>query len=158
MKRVMAILGVVVTALRVAAVVSPAQVAYDHYFDAATFALLAEHSADTVAYHLVMTYDEGKILVPAGSTLTLHLRDRTAITLATDREVSRGDVLLRRWRDRTNCYITCYYPILASQLSHLLSHDVYRLEIGTARGIIVRSVRNMNSKVAQAFSFIAEHE
>ena len=59
------------------AVVSPEQVAYDRYFDAATFALETQARGDSVAYWLVMTYDEGHIVVPQGSELVLRLRDRS---------------------------------------------------------------------------------
>ena len=137
------------------AVVSPSQVAYDHYFDAATFAIEAQASADTVAYWLVMTYDEGRISVPRGSQLLIHLRDRSVITLATDREVGKRDVLLRRWRNRTNQYIRCYYPITLAQLGRILDKDIYKLEISTARGIIVRRTRNFKSKLSTALTSVA---
>ena len=137
------------------AVVSPSQVAYDHYFDAATFAIEAQASADTVAYWLVMTYDEGRISVPQGSQLLIHLRDRSVITLATDREVGKRDVLLRRWRNRTNQYIRCYYPITLAQLGRILDKDIYKLEISTARGIIVRRTRNFKSKLSTALTSVA---
>ena len=137
------------------AVVSPSQVAYDHYFDAATFAIEAHASADTVAYWLVMTYDEGSISVPRGSQLLIHLRDRSVITLATDREVGKRDVLLRRWRNRTNQYIRCHYPITLAQLGRILDKDIYKLEISTARGIIVRRTRNFKSKLSTALTSVA---
>lgn len=136
------------------AVVSPEQVVYDRYFDAAMFALEVQSSGDSVACWLVMTYDEGLIQVPAGSELLLRLRDRTAITLATDREVGRGDVLLRRWRDRTNYYVRCHYPVTRDQLGRMLDKDVYRLEITTARGPIVRPVRHFKSKLATALAAV----
>ena len=137
------------------AVVSPSQVAYDHYFDAATFAIEAHASADTMAYWLVMTYDEGRINVPAGSELQLHLRDRSVITLATDREVGKRDVMLRRWSDRTYYYVRCYYPITLAQLGRILDKDIYKLEISTARGIIVRRTRNFKSKLSTALTSVA---
>lgn len=130
------------------AVISPEQVAYDHYFDAATFAVEAEVSADTMAYWLLMTYDEGRIQVPQGSELTLHLRDRTTIVLTTDRELRREDIMLRRWRDRTQYYITCRYPITHEQLNRIISKDAYRLEIQTSQGLITRSVRGLNAKLS----------
>lgn len=136
------------------AVVSPEQVVYDRYFDAAMFALEVQSSGDTVAYWLVMTYDEGLIQVPVGSELLLRLRDRTTITLATDREVGRSDVLLRRWRDRTNYYVRCHYPVTRDQLGRMLDKDVYRLEITTARGPIVRPVRHFKTKLATALAAV----
>lgn len=139
------------------AVVSPEQVAYDRYFDAATFALEAQARGDTVAYWLVMNYDEGMIHVPAGSELLLRLRDRSTITLSTDREVGRGDLLLRRWRDVTNYYVRCYYPVTRAQLGRMLDKDVYRLEISTARGPIVRPIRHFKAKLSQAFSHVEKH-
>lgn len=138
------------------AVVSPSQVAYDHYFDAATFALEAQVSADTVAYWLVLTYDEGNIHVPQGSPLTIHLRDRSTLILATDREVGRRDIMLRRWRNRTICYTTCRYPITQEQLSRILAKDAYRFEIQTARGVITRQVRGFKAKLTTALSSISE--
>ncbi len=155
MKRLLHILVGLLLAIKVGAVVSPSQVAYDHYFDAASFALEAQASADTIAYWLVMTYDEGRISVPQGSQLLIHLRDRSVITLATDREVGKRDVLLRRWRNRTNHYIRCYYPITLAQLVRILDKDIYKLEISTARGIIVRRTRNFKSKLSTALTSVA---
>lgn len=149
------VIGMVLWWMGAWAVVSPQQVAYDHYFDAATFAIEAQASADTVAYWLVMTYDEGRISVPRGSQLLIHLRDRSVITLATDREVGKRDVLLRRWRNRTNQYIRCYYPITLAQLGRILDKDIYKLEISTARGIIVRRTRNFKSKLSTALTSVA---
>lgn len=143
---------VLIVALEAGAVVSPPQVAYDHYFDAATFAIEAQANADTVAYWLVMTYDEGSISVPQGSTLTIHLRDRSTLVLATDREVGRRDVTLRRWRNRSIHYITCRYPITQQQLARILDKDVYRLEIETARGTITRQVRRIKEKLTSALA------
>ena len=134
------------------AVVSPEQVAYDRYFDAATFAIEAQVRADTVAYWLVMTYDEGLIQVPEGSELLLRLRDRSVITLSTDREVGRGDVLLRRWRDHTIYYVRCHYPLTRAQLGRMLDKDVYRIEISTVHGNIVRPVRRFKSRLSQALA------
>ncbi len=140
--------------LHVGAVVSPEQVAYDRYFDAATFALEAQDRGDSTAYWLVMTYDEGRISVPQGSELLLRLRDRSTITLTTDREVGRGDVMLRRWRDHTVTYIRCHYPVTRAQLGRMLDKDVYRLEISTARGPIVRNIRHFKSKLATALDAV----
>ena len=153
----MGIVMSVAVLLHLCAAVSPDQVLYDRYFDAATFALEAQPSGDTVAYWLVMTYDEGLIQVPQGSELLLRLRDRSTITLATDREVGRGDVLLRRWRDRTNHYVRCHYPVTRDQLGRMLDKDVYRLEITTARGTIVRPVRHFKSKLATDFAAVNEY-
>lgn len=136
------------------AVVSPEQVAYDRYFDAATFALEAQARGDTVAYWLVMNYDEGMIHVPAGSELLLRLRDRSTITLATDREVGRHDVLMRRWRDHTIYYVRCHYPVTRAQLGRMLDKDVYKLEVSTAQGPIVRNVRHFKSKLVTALAAI----
>lgn len=138
------------------AVVSPEQVAYDRYFDAATFALETQARGDSVAYWLVMTYDEGHIVVPQGSELVLRLRDRSVITLTTDREINRGDVLLRRWRDHTAYYVRCHYPVTRAQLARMLDKDVYRLEISTARGPIVRNVRRFKQRLAVAYSALSE--
>ena len=143
--------------LGVCAVVTPEQVLYDRYFDAATFALEAQSSGDSVAYWLVLTYDEGHIQVPMGSELLVRLRDRSTITLSTDREVGRGDLLLRRWRDVTNYYVRCYYPVTRAQLGRMLDKDVYRLEISTARGPIVRPIRHFKAKLSQAFSHVEKH-
>lgn len=140
--------------LGVCAVVTPEQVLYDRYFDAATFALEAQSSGDSVAYWLVLTYDEGHIQVPMGSELLVRLRDRSTITLSTDREVGRGDVMLRRWRDHTVTYIRCYYPVTRGQLGRMLDKDVYRLEISTVRGPIVRNVRHFKSKLATALDAV----
>ena len=157
MKRLLHILVGLLLAIKAWAVVSPSQVAYDHYFDAATFALEAQASADTIAYWLVMTYDEGRINVPAGSQLLLHLRDRSVITLATDREVGKSDVLIRRWSDRTYYYVRCYYPITLAQLGRILDKDIYKLEISTARGTIVRRTRNFKPKLSTALSSLNEN-
>ena len=142
-------------AMQLWAVVSAEQVVYDHYFDAATFALAAEASGDTVAYRLLITYDEGRIDVPAGSALTLHLRDRSTIRLATVRDLGRADVMVRRWRDHTSYYVTCHYALTRSQLARMLEKDVYRLEIETAQGVIVRPVRRFQSKLAAAVAAVS---
>ena len=156
MKRLLHILIGLLLATKAGAVVSPPQVAYDHYFDAVSFALEAQASADTIAYWLVMTYDEGRINVPVGSQLLLHLRDRSVITLATDREVGKRDVLIRRWSDRTYYYVRCYYPITLAQLGRILDKDIYKLEISTARGIIVRRTRNFKPKLSTALTAVSK--
>lgn len=147
--------AVVLVVARTWAVVSPPQVAYDRYFDAATFAVEAVSSGDTVAYTLLLTYDEGSIRVPQGSTLTIHLRDRSTIVLASDREVARRDITMRRWRNHTIRYVTCHYPITASQLARIQDKDAYRLVIETARGPITRQLRGFNRRLVNALQAIS---
>jgi len=61
---------------------------------------------------------------------------------------------MRRWRDHTIYYVRCHYPVTRAQLGRMLDKDVYKLEVSTAQGPIVRNVRHFKSKLVTALAAI----
>ncbi len=134
---------IVVAALLVLALTASGQrraTLYNEWFHEAQCSIESRTEADSTAYWLVLTLDEGNISVPRGSQLVMRLRGGIDITLTTDRDVTRADISLRRWRERTDRIITCYYPITVAQLTLLHEHDLRHLRIQTATGWIDRRI------------------
>ena len=116
---------------------------YDDWFHAATCRILTTESGDSLTYTLAVTFDEGQIKVPQGSALQLLLKGGTRIELFTDREINkRKDVAKRRYRNRTDVYITCHYPITRKQLLLLEQNEITRLKALTDSGWIERRITN----------------
>ena len=113
---------------------------YDEWFHEAHCELVSELRNDSTVYWLVLTFDEGDITIPRGSQLVLRLRGGIDITLVSDREVTKADITLRRWRDRSDRIITCYYPVTEEQLVLLHEHDLRHLRIQTSQGWIERRI------------------
>lgn len=113
---------------------------YDDWFHEARCVLVNEQHGDSTAYWLVLTLDEGNITIARGSQLVLRLRGGIDITLSSDREVTKADITTRRWRDRTDRIITCYYPVTEEQLVLLHEHDLRHLRIETSRGWLERRI------------------
>ncbi len=115
-------------------------VLYNEWFHEARCELRHEAHADSTAWWLVVSLDEGDIVVPRGSRLVMRLRGGIDITLTSDREVAPHDIVTRRWRDRTDHIITLQYPITEEQLTLLHEHDLRHLRIETAQGWIERRI------------------
>ena len=113
---------------------------YDEWFHEARCVLRSELRADSTVWWLEVTFDEGNISIPRGSRLVLRLRGGTDITLTSDRDVIPADVVVRRWRDRTDRLITCRYPISEEQLTLLHEHDLRHLRIETTQGWLERRI------------------
>ena len=113
-------------------------VLYDEWFHEARCVLRSEARADSTAWWLEVTFDEGDIDIPRGSRLVLRLRGGIDITLTSDRELTRADVTLRRFGNRTDRLLTCRYPVTEEQLAQLHEHDLRQLRIETAQGWIER--------------------
>ncbi len=113
---------------------------YDEWFHEARCELVSELRGDSTVYWLLLTFDEGDISIPRGSQLVLRLRGGIDITLVSDREVTKADITLRRWRDRSDRIITCYYPVTEEQLVLLHEHDLRHLRIESSQGWIERRI------------------
>lgn len=123
---------------------------YDDWFHAATCRILTTSTGDSLAYTLAVTFDEGQIKVPQGSALQLILKGGMRIELFTDREINkRKDISKRRYRNRTDVYITCHYPITRKQLEMLSQNEITRLRAATDNGWIERRITNR-----KAFQYI----
>ena len=123
---------------------------YDDFFHAANIAVELRTEADTTAYTLVVTYDEGDIRVFEGSELTFVMRDKSEITLRTDRRTTRADVTLRRFPDRDVRLLTCHYPITAAQLAIIVNQETRRLDITTSQARLRRYTRHLPLRMQQA--------
>lgn len=123
---------------------------YDDYFRAATIAVEFEQQADTIAYWLAVTYEEGDIRVFENSELTFVMRDRSKVTVKTEHRVRRNDVLVRRFPDYTMRYVTCRYPIDERQLMRLLAMETRRVDVTVSRGRFSRYVRGLPLRLARA--------
>ena len=116
---------------------------YDDWFHAATCRILTTEIGDSLAYTLAVTFDEGQIKVPEGSSLVLMIKGGTKLELFTDRDINkRRDVTKRRYRNRTDVYITCYFPITREQIILLMQNEITRLKFSTENGLIERRITN----------------
>lgn len=150
-RRLAAVLAALIAALLPCVAQRSASVTlYDDYFHSASLTVERHAEGDSAAYTLAVTYDEGNIRVFEGSELTFVLRDRTTVTLATDRRTTRADVVTRRFPDRTVRLLTCHYPITAEQLYLLCTTETRRIDITTSQAQLRRYTRSLPLRLAHA--------
>lgn len=136
-------------------VCSTQEVLYNNYFHTAHFAVEATIDASgLMAFSLAVTYDEGKLNISRGDTLTLVLRGGSRIYLTAEHDVTRSDVVKRHFKNGNTYYVTCHYRMNDYDVQRITRNRVTKISVQTDEFDFDRKVDKFQDRFRRQFTAV----
>ncbi len=139
-------------------VCSSQEVLYNSFSHTAYFAIEAVCDASGfMRFSLQVTYDEGKLSISRGDSLTLVLRGGNRIFLTAERDVGRSDITKRHFKDRNYYYVTCHYAMREYDIQRITRNRVTKMSVQTDEFDFDRKLDKFQDRFRRQFTTLYQY-